>query len=225
VWVFAICYVAAALGAAVLLGGFESERHAVAPPSHDAAPHAGRNAPEPASAPQQPAAPATPALREQASNARPTMPSLAFSPAVGPTLDAGYSGATAERADALPGDSRLAAEIGVLESEAARVAETVGLAQVERGEWSREAAQRQRLADAVLVEHFVQDAYRGTLFPIAYPAEERTRAAAESQVRGLTPEMRRDMLEVVLERADLAERVGPSFEPPESGRVWEGVLY
>ncbi|MCX5738422.1 MAG: hypothetical protein NTZ61_08010, partial [Proteobacteria bacterium] len=67
------------------------------------------------------------------------------------------------------------------------------------------------------------DAYRGTLFPIAYPAAERARAAAESQVRGLTPEMRRDMLEVVLAREDLAERVGPSFAPPESGMVWEGA--
>jgi hypothetical protein len=33
------------------------------------------------------------------------------------------------------------------------------------------------------------------------------------------------MLEAALERADLAERVGPRFEPPESGHVWEGVLY
>jgi len=125
----------------------------------------------------------------------------------------------------MPGDSRLAAEIGILESEAARVAEALGLAETKRGDPSREAAQRQRLADAVLVEQFVQDAYRGTLFPIAYPAEERTRAAAESQVRGLTPELRRDMLEAALERADLAERVGPRFESPESGHVWEGARY
>ncbi len=50
-----------------------------------------------------------------------------------------------------------------------------------------------------------------------YPAEERTRAAAESQVRGLTPEMRRDLLDVVLRSDGLAERVAPEFAPPESG--------
>ena len=184
---------------------------------------------EPASfAPQQPAASlAIPARHERASDAHPLPALPASALAAVPALDSGHAGTAVERADGTPDNSRLASEIGVLESEAARVAEALGLAPAERGESSREpareAAQRQRLADAVLVEHFVQDAYRGTLFPIAYPAVERARAAAESQVRGLTPEMRRDMLEVVLAREDLDERVGPTFAPPESGMVWEGA--
>jgi hypothetical protein len=130
------------------------------------------------------------------------------------------------RADA-PGDSQIAAEIRVLESEAARVAESLDLVAGERGAAPRdraaEDARVQRLADALLVEHFVQDAYQGTLFPVGFPAEERTRAAAESQVRGLTPEMRRDLLDVVLQGDALAERVAPEFAPPESGFVWESA--
>ena len=224
VWLFATACFAAALGATVLLARIRSERHAVAPPSHDFAAQSRVEAHEPAPAPQRPAAAlASPERHEGASDTRPSSPAPAAFPAAVPRLDAGYEGASAERAGAPPGDSRLAAEIGILESEAARVAEALGLAEAERAERSREATQRQRLADAVLVEHFVQDAYRGTLFPIAYPAEERTRTAAESLVRGLTPELRRNMLEAVLARADLAERIGPHFEPLESGHVWEGA--
>lgn len=131
-----------------------------------------------------------------------------------------------ERADA-PRDSHIAAEIRVLESEAARVAEDLELlpsGHAERApDRAAEDARVRRLADALLVEHFVQDAYRGTEFPLDYPAEERTRAAAESQVRGLTPEMRRDLLEVVLQQDALAERVAPQFAPPESGLIWENA--
>jgi hypothetical protein len=130
-----------------------------------------------------------------------------------------------QRADA-PRDSHLAAEIRVVEGEAARVAESLALlpeSAAAAPDRAAEDARVQRLADALLVEHFVQDAYRGTEFPLDYPAEERTRAAAEAQVRGLTPEMRRDLLDVVLQSDALAERVAPQFAPPESGLVWEGA--
>ena len=131
-----------------------------------------------------------------------------------------------ERADA-PGDSRIAAEIRVLEREAARVAESLALLPQEPDDAPRdragEDARAQRFADALLVEHFVQDSYLGTLFPAGYPAEERTRTAAESQVRALSPEMRRDLLDIVLQSNEFPEPVGPAFAPPDSGFVWESA--
>jgi hypothetical protein len=133
-------------------------------------------------------------------------------------------------------DSRLDADLRVLEDDAAGLAESRGLvdpalldaAPRARGpapNAAREDARRIALADAALVDHFVQDAYQGTEFPIGYPAEERTRAAARSYVRSLTPELRRDLLEIVVAtQAGAPEPIGPLFAPPESGLVWEGAI-
>lgn len=129
------------------------------------------------------------------------------------------------------GDSRLAADLRILEDEAARVAEALALldpaaleARIERAPAgaTRDELRRIALADAFLVEHFVQDAYRGTEFPIGFPAEERTRAAARSQVTGLTSELRRDVLEVAIRaQREGAEPTAPRFAPPESGLRWD----
>ena len=130
------------------------------------------------------------------------------------------------RADA-PGDSHVAAEIRVLEAEAARVAESLELVPEEPraapADRAAEDARLQRLADALLVEHFVQDAYRGTLFPTRVPRRAaHPRGGGEPGAR-LTPEMRRDLLDVVLQSDELATRVGPEFAPPEAGLVWENA--
>lgn len=120
-----------------------------------------------------------------------------------------------------------------MEEEAARAAEARALLDVaaldaELAQMPDAAARSDRrrvaLADALLIEHLVQDAYRGTEFPIGYPAEERTRAAARSQVGGLGADQRRDLLEVVVALQDeLPPPAGPRFAPPESGLVWEGA--
>ena len=133
-------------------------------------------------------------------------------------------------------DSRLVADLRILEDDAARLAESRGLvdpaildaaqrAAAPASNAARDDARRTVLADATLVEHFVQDAYQGTEFPIGYPAEERTRDAAVSYVRGLTPELRKDLLEIVLAtQADAPAPIGPRFAPLESGFVWEGAI-
>ena len=137
---------------------------------------------------------------------------------------------------AAAGDSRLAADLRILEEDAARIAEACGLVDAAALDASlrrvapapgtaREDARRTLLADAVLVDHWIDDAYRGTEFPIGYPAEERTRAAAVSQVGALSAEQRRDLLDVVLQlQADATEPLTPQFAPLESGLVWEGAI-
>jgi len=137
------------------------------------------------------------------------------------------------RADALersaPSDSRAAADLRILEEEAARRFESQGLtgaaalgasAAPDPGASGDDDASRTALADAVLVEHAMQQAYRGTEFPIGFPAEERTREAAESWVRSLTPALRQAMLKVALATAG-EPRVGPRLDPSQ---IWEGVL-
>lgn len=131
----------------------------------------------------------------------------------------------------IPSDSRLAADLRIVEDEAARVAEALALvdpaaleAQIERvpAGAPHDELRRIALADALLVEHFVQDVYRGTEFPIGFPAQERTRAAARSQVGGLTPELRRDLLDVAIRaQREGAEPTPPRFAPPESGLRWD----
>jgi hypothetical protein len=156
-------------------------------------------------------------------------PERASVPPVAPPFDAG----AVQLARA---DSRVAADLRILEDDAARVAESrrlidpasVDAAVIRSGATpgrTQDDARRALVADAVLVDHFVQDAYRGTEFPIGYPAEERTRAAAESLVRSLSPELRRDTLEALLAMQDDATNpIGPRFAPPESGLVWEGAI-
>lgn len=124
-------------------------------------------------------------------------------------------------------DSRLEAELRILEDDAARRAESIGLASaIHRAETPDRAdddARRIALADAFLVDHFVRDAYRGTVFPIGYPAEQRTREAATSFVSGLEPAQRSAQLEVALQ-AYSTESVGPSFEPEGSSLIWQAAL-
>lgn len=223
VWLFAAICLLAALGIAAGLtrSGEDGRRAAVATKSRESSALAIANEPPREAI----ASRSDAALPARADLPVPVPVALHAVPAEDPR--AGSQRAVAMvRADA-PGDSQIAAEIRVLESEAARAAESLDLVAGERGAASRdraaEDARVQRLADALLVEHFVQDAYHGTLFPVGFPAEERTRAAAESQVRGLTPEMRRDLLDVVLQGDGLGERVAPEFAPPESGFVWESV--
>ena len=109
-------------------------------------------------------------------------------------------------------DSRLASELRILEDEAAR---QVG---AESGR-ADDDARRAELADAFLVEYFVQDAYRGTDFPIGYPAAQRTREAAVSRVAALDPAQRSAQLEVALQQASEL-RIEPRFE---AGLVWEAA--
>jgi hypothetical protein len=126
-------------------------------------------------------------------------------------------------------DSRLASDLRIAEDEAARHAESLGLADADSApaatgsDRADEDARRTALADAFLVDFFVQDAYRGTEFPIGYPAEARTRAAAISRVAALDPAQRSAQLEVALQQAGDA-RVEARFAAPESGLVWEAVL-
>jgi hypothetical protein len=127
-------------------------------------------------------------------------------------------------------DSRSAADLHILETEAARRAESLGLSfspdtktRSSGTAPSGDDAQSAALAEAFLVDHLIQEAYHSTIFPIGFPAEERTSAAARSQVTGLSPQLRASLLEVALAEPE-GERIGPRFEPPESGLIWEGAL-
>lgn len=126
-------------------------------------------------------------------------------------------------------DSRLASDLRIVEDEAARRAESLGLPvpNLQRGDEAsgRDGgdAQRAALADAFLVEYFVQDAYRGTDFPLGFPAAQRTREAAISRVAGLDPAQRSAHLEVALQQAQ-EEPVPPRFEAQNSGLVWEAAV-
>jgi hypothetical protein len=221
VWIFAAACLLAAVGiAAGLLRRDAAPAAVIAAASRDAAERPIATAPavevanEPSPAPRVVAAPDLASAEPDAPQPSPADPGPAHTSPIAMT-----------RADA-PGDSRLAAEIRVLETEAARVAESLALlpeAGAAPRDRAAEDARVQQLADALLVEHFVQDAYRGTEFPSGYPAEERTRAGAEAQVRGLTPEMRRDLLDVVLQGDASGERIAPQFAPPGSGFVWESA--
>jgi len=129
-----------------------------------------------------------------------------------------------------PADSRLASDLRVLEEEAARRAGSLGVAVPAAAEAAAvnpadasattEDTQRGAVADAVLVDYLVQQAYRGTEFPIGFPAEERTRADAESRVSALTPELRLAMLRLALQTGDppIAPRVDPF-------QIWEGAIH
>ena len=130
-----------------------------------------------------------------------------------------------------PADSRAASDLRIVEAEAARRADALGLvdraalaaarASARDSSATADDASRSAAADALLVDHLVQEAYRSTEFPIGFPAEERTRAAAESQVRALTPELRQGMLEVALQQDAGEERIGPRFDPYQ---IWEGSI-
>ena len=122
-------------------------------------------------------------------------------------------------------DSRVASDLRILESEAERRAASLGLAvpappgaTAAQGPAAQDA-RRAAAADAVLVDYLMQDAYRGTEFPIGYPAEEVTRSAAESMVAALSPERRQSLLEVALQTLG-GDRMGPRFDPYQ---IWEGT--
>ena len=117
-------------------------------------------------------------------------------------------------------DSRLAADLRILEDEAGRFARASDLGGDVQDDAASADARRASLADAFLIDLLVQDAYRGTEFPLGFPAEQRTYEAARSRVAGLDPLMRKSLLEAAL-AAPATERVEtPRFE----ARFWEGVL-
>lgn len=117
-------------------------------------------------------------------------------------------------------DSRLLADLRIFEEEAAQRTEATGLAADAAGESAAPDARRAALADAFLIDWIVQDAYRGTEFPLGFPAEERTYEAARSRVGGLDAAARKGLLEAAL-ASPPAERIeAPRFE----ARFWEGVL-
>jgi len=117
-------------------------------------------------------------------------------------------------------DSRLDADLRILEDEAAR---RVASRDLPDPAAAADDASRAERADAFLVEHFVRDAYRGTDFPIGYPAAQRTREAAVSRVAALDPVQRSAQLEVALQQ-EPEEPGEPRFESPASGLVWEAAL-
>ena len=129
-----------------------------------------------------------------------------------------------------PADSRLASDLRVLEEEAARHVGTRGVVAApalptaagttSESSASDEDAPRSAAADAVLVDYLVQQAYRGTEFPIGYPAEERTRADAQSRVSALTPELRLAMLRLALQTGQ--EPIAPRVD---SFQIWEGSIH
>jgi len=128
-----------------------------------------------------------------------------------------------------PADSRLASDLRVLEEEAARHVGTRGVAApapptaagtAAASSASDEDPPRSAAADAVLVDYLVQQAYRGTEFPIGYPAEERTRADAQSRVSALTPELRLAMLRLALQAGQ--EPIAPRVDPFQ---IWEGSIH
>lgn len=128
-------------------------------------------------------------------------------------------------------DSRFAADLRILEAEAARRAESLDLAAARIGDGTpieprgpADDARRAAFADALLIAAIEQDVYRGTLFPIGFPAETRTRADATSRVGAMDPAMRLALLESVLAQP-VSAPVAPRFETPESGLVWEGAPY
>ena len=130
-------------------------------------------------------------------------------------------------------DSRAAADLRILEDEAARRAEALGLvgraaldaatasAQPSSGASgdAAEDARRSVLADAFLVDQTMQEIYQGTLYPYGFPAEERARAFAETLVRQAD---RSSLLERLLQQQP-ADRIGPQIAAPDSGYVWENA--
>jgi hypothetical protein len=126
-------------------------------------------------------------------------------------------------------DSRLEAELRILEDDAARRAESIGGARAvsvsaseQQAARGGDEARRIALADAFLVEHLVQETYRATQFPVGYPAEQRTREATTSLVASFDPEQRRSQLEVALQ-APAEEPIGPRFEWQDSGLTWQAA--
>lgn len=123
-----------------------------------------------------------------------------------------------------PIDSRLTADLRVLETEAAQRFESIfdfdAAADVA---WRDPDAWRLARSDQVLIDLLVQDEWRGTVFPIGYPARERSYEVAASRVAGYGAQLRRDALEAAL-ATEPAERIAaPRFESPASGLVWEGA--
>jgi hypothetical protein len=222
----AVAVSAAAIGLALAPGGATTRDSQPGPESTEFRP-----TPPVAAAPARPALPMGPAA---SSHDAPTAPAV---------FGAGTSGVPAgRRADpqppprreggvpALP-DSRLAADLRVLEEEAARrmpsygfgapsAATTPGPAAVGAPEGDAALA---KTSDAFLVDSLVQEALRSTEYPIGYPAEARERAAAQAQVSALTPELESALLQRFLDLPPQAP-VKPQFLPPESGQVWPGAV-
>jgi hypothetical protein len=129
---------------------------------------------------------------------------------------------------AQPASSRAISDLRVVEDEAARRAEALGLAPLALTRQSVGAApdtadedtRRSALAEAFLVDQIVQEALRNNEYPLGYPAEARERAFAESLVRGSDAAARSDLLERALQQSP-AERVVPRFD----GQLWEGAIY
>jgi hypothetical protein len=183
------------------------------------------------------AAPPFQAMRADPAAARPSSPSLAASQSrearpspIAEHLASARSGPSAAPA---PVDSRAAADLRILEDEAARRAEELGIvgrAEIDAatanassasgsGE-SGEDARRGVLSDAFVLDQLTQEIYRSTLYPNGFPAEERARAFAETLVRQTD---RIDLLERLLQEPP-AERIGPQIAAPDSGYVWENAI-
>jgi hypothetical protein len=118
-----------------------------------------------------------------------------------------------------PVDSRAAADLRILQEEASRRAEALGLSPLSGGpDLDGDDAGRGGLANAYLVDSLVQEAFRSNGYPLGYPADERERALAESLVRGADPQALQDLLQRALAQ-EASERAAPQV----TGELWEGA--
>jgi len=232
IWIATILALLAAVGVVrLVLPGYGDEPHRQ--PTRVASPDRSQTAEVSAAAGVHPAAallPAPPAPSRGAPAPRSDVTTQALASAQ-PSGTRAQEGGT--RARLRGSDSRAVSDLRILEDEAARRADALGIAvpaatqapaaggsSAAASELTPDDTHRAAAADAVLVQYLMEDAYRGTEFPLGYPAEQVTRSAAQSLVSGLSPEMRESMLQVALQTLG-PDRIGPRFDPYQ---IWEGTI-